>query len=122
MGLRLSDEIANDALLPTTASAGPALVLANLQQLTLTSLSTTALTLDAGCDPPAGGGFEVRRRDGEFGSTTDPADLVLRSPVRTFTLARAAQSEQVSVRMYAAGTPPLYSRVSSAVFVNAPVN
>lgn len=121
MGLKLSDTIAGDAVLPATAASSPGEALANLQQLALTSLSTTALQLDAGCDPPGGGGFEVRRRDWSFGFGVDPADLVLRSPVRGFSVPRAAQVERYYVRMYDASAPVRYSRFSSAVFVNAPV-
>jgi hypothetical protein len=120
LGLRLSEEIAANALLPQTASAAPAQVLANLQQLSLTSLTTTALQLDAGVEPPVGGGFEVRRGDTRFGM--NDADLVLRSPVRSFSIPRAAQVEQFYIRMYDASTPPLYSRFSNAVFINAPVS
>ncbi len=36
-------------------------------QLTVTSLTGTALQVDAGMAPPAGGGFEVRLRDWWFG-------------------------------------------------------
>jgi hypothetical protein len=72
--------------------------------------------------PPAGGGFEVRRRDNAFGVGVDSADLVLRSPVRSFSIPRAAQVEHFYVRMYDGSTPPVYSRFSSAVFVNAPVS
>jgi hypothetical protein len=121
LGLRLSEEIAVDAVLPQTASSAPDEVLANLQQLTISALTETALQVDAGTAPPAGGGFEVRRKDWEFGATVDPADLVLRSPVRGLSIPRAAQVERFYVRMYDASTPPVYSRFSSAVFVNWPV-
>jgi hypothetical protein len=121
IGLKLSEEIAADAYLPQTASSSPGQVLANLQQLTLTSLTETALQVDAGMAPPAGGGFEVRLRDWLFGVGVDGADLVLRSPVRSFSFPRAAQLERYYVRMYDASNPPLFSRVSSAVFVNAPI-
>jgi hypothetical protein len=116
MGLRLSEAIAADAILPPTAASAAGEVLANLQQLTVTSLSETALGLDAGMAPPAGGGFEVRRTDEQFGVGVDAADLVLRSPVRNFSIPRAAQVERIYVRMYEASG--LYSRFSSAVFVN----
>jgi hypothetical protein len=121
LGLKLSEEIAVDAVLPQTASSGPGEVLANLQQLTVSSLTETALQVDAGTAPPAGGGFEVRRKDWEFGVGLDPADLVLRSPVRGFSMPRAAQVERFYVRMYDGSSPPVYSRFSSAVFVNWPV-
>ena len=122
LGLKLSEDIAADAILPQTALDSPAQVLANLQQLALTSLTETALQVDAGTALPAGGGFEVRRKDWSFGPGVDPADLVLRSPVRSFTIPRAAQMERYYIRMYDTSTPPLYSRFSSALFINAPVS
>jgi len=122
IGLKLSEEIAADAYLPQTASSAPGQVLANLQQMTVTSLTDTAMQVDAGTAPPAGGGFEVRLKDWEFGVGIDAADLVLRSPVRSFSIPIAAQLERVFVRMYDSSMPPLYSRFSSVVFLNMPVN
>jgi len=118
MGLRLSEAIAADAILPQTAAGAAGEVLANLQQLTVTSLSETACGVDVGMAPPAGGGFEVRRTNEQFG--VDAADLVLRSPVRNFSIPRAAQVEGFYVRMYDGSGA--YSRFSSAVFVNWPVS
>ncbi|HTV09132.1 MAG TPA: hypothetical protein VMD97_08840 [Candidatus Aquilonibacter sp.] len=122
LGIKLSEAIAPDAFLPATAETAPAQVLANLQQLQLTSVSGSELQMDAGCDPPSGGGFEVRRIDWNFGADVDTADLVLRSPVRSFSIPRAAQVERYYVRMYDASSPALYSRFSSAVFVNVPLS
>ncbi len=122
LGLRLSEAIASDAVLPATAANGPAEVLANLPQLIVTSLSTTALQVSAEATAPSGGGFEVRRRDWNFGVGVDAPDLVLRSPVANFSIPRTAQVERFFVRMYDASTPPLYSRWSSALFVNVPVD
>jgi hypothetical protein len=121
LGLTLSEAIAADALLPQTALGAPGNVLANLQQLQVVSATGTALQVDAGTAPPAGGGFEVRRRDGYFGAGVDQ-DLVLRSPVRSFSIPREGQVEHYYVRMYDASTPPLYSRFSSAVFTDLPVS
>ena len=124
LGLKLSEAIAADAWLPETAlSAASPLggnVLANLQQLQVVSATETALQVDAGTVPPAGGGFEVRRRDWDFGPGVDQ-DLVLRSPVRSFSIPREGQVERYYVRMYDGSTPPVYSRSSSAVFTNLPV-
>ena len=120
LGLTLSEAIATDAYLPPAAASAPGAVLANLQQLTVTSATGSALQIDAGIDPPAGGGFEVRRRDWDFG-TGAGQDLVLRSPVRSFSIPRCAQAEKYYVRMFDASSPPLYSRLSSAVFTNLPV-
>src|SRR3984957_17311521 len=62
-GLKLSGAIATDVLLPQTALNAPGNVLANLQQLQVVSSTGTALQLAVGRAPPAGGGFEGRRRD-----------------------------------------------------------
>jgi hypothetical protein len=125
LGLTLSETIAANALLPQTAlnSAAPAgsNVLANLQQLQVVSATGTALQVDAGTAAPAGGGFEVRRRDGDFGPSVDQ-DLVLRSPVRSFSIPREGQVEHYYVRMYDGSIPPVYSRFSSAVFTDLPVS
>ena len=121
LGLKLSEAIAADALLPQTALDAPGNVLANLQQLQVVSSTGTALQLDAGMAPPAGGGFEVRRRDWDFGPGVDQ-DLVLRSPVRSFSIPREGQVERYYVRMFDASTTPVYSRFSSAVFTNLPVS
>lgn len=121
LGLKLSEVIASNAVLPATASAGPASVAANLQNLSVTSLGGSVLEVDAGLVPPVGGGFEVRRRDWNFGVGVDTPDLVLRSPVRSFSMPRSAQVERFHIRMYDGSTPPVYSRFSSALFVHWPV-
>jgi hypothetical protein len=120
LGLKLSEAIATDAWLPETALSTPSNVLANLQQLQVVSATETALQVDAGTAPPASGGFEVRRRDWDFGPGVDQ-DLVLRSPVRSFSIPREGQVERYYVRMYDGSAPPVYSRSSSAVFTNLPV-
>ena len=121
LGLKLSEAIAPNASLPPVAETAPAQALANLQQLSVTTVNGSEVQIDAGCDPPSGGGFEVHRRDWSFGANVDTVDLVLRSPVRNFSIPRAAQIERYYVRMYDAGSPALYSRFSSAVFLNVPL-
>ena len=131
LSLTLSEAIAaigpTAALLPQTALNLPvgtaAPVLANLRQLAVTAVSSTSLTIDAGTAPPTGGGFEVRRHDGGFGTgsgATGSGDLVLRSPVRGFSILRAAFEEKFFVRMYDGSTPPLYSRQSAAIVTHLP--
>ena len=77
------------------------------------------MTIDAGTVPPTGGGFEVRRHDGAFGTgygSSGSGDLVLRqSSAEGFSIPRAAFEETFFVRMYDSSTPPLYSRESSAI-------
>ena len=137
LGISLSEAFAADALLPPAAldlvpastvddiPALPAHVLANLQQMRATAVSATAIQVDAGTDPPAGGGFEIRRRDGGFGTGLNAAggssDLVLRSPVRGFSIPRTAAGETFYVRMYDGGSPALYSRFSSAMATDVPI-
>jgi hypothetical protein len=88
------------------------------RDLSVTSVSTTQIQVQAGLTPPSGGGFEVRRSDWKFGAA-DGADLVLRSPAPNFTIVREAPVERYYVRLYDGATPPNYSRFSSAIFVNA---
>ncbi|MDE3104428.1 MAG: hypothetical protein KGK08_04565 [Acidobacteriota bacterium] len=124
LGLKLSESVALDAYLPAAATSSTAPVgsgaLANLQQLQIVSASLTVLQIDAGVAPPTGGGFEVRTRDWTFGAGVDQ-NLVLRSPVRSFSIPRAAQVERYYIRMYDGANPPNYSRFSSAVWINLPV-
>lgn len=114
LAVKTSATIPVDAWLPQQPETTPPL--ANLASLTF-SITSSAITVNAGVTPPTGGGFEVRRRDWSFGPGTD-SDLVLRSPVNSFTIPREAAVEQYYVRMYDGSTPPNYSRFSSAVFAN----
>ncbi len=108
------------------ADAGHVLVgggtssVAGLFELQVVSVSKSAIQLDAGVAAPSGGGFEVRRSDGGFGPGQS-GDLVLRSSVRGITIPRGAQMERFYVRMYDGSTPPVYSRLSSAIVTNVPV-
>lgn len=131
LGVRLTETLGADAQVPSfalnLASDSPVSlaphVLANLAALTVTgtsgSGSTAALNVDAGVAAPTGGGFEVRRRDAGFGSGS--ADLVLRSPVRGFSIPRGAMEESFFVRMYDSSSPPLYSRESAAIVTHLPL-
>ncbi len=82
--------------------------LANLDALTVTSITGSQIQISAGITPPAGGGFEVRRRDYSFTPGPGP-DLVLRSPVPNFTIPRQAAMERYYIRMYDAATRRNYS-------------
>lgn len=121
LGVTVSEAVATDAVLPVVAANGPNRAIADLPQLAVVSTTGNALQIDAGTAPPAGGGFEVRLRDFAFGPGGGD-DLVLRSPVRGFSIPRVAQVERYYVRMYDGSTPPVYSRHSSAVFTNLPLS
>ncbi|MFP5229824.1 MAG: hypothetical protein ACLGXA_19595 [Acidobacteriota bacterium] len=118
LAIRTSAAVPADTWLPQQPQT--ATPLANLNSLSITSVTGSAIQIAAGVTAPAGGGFEVRRRDGSF--TPGPgSDLVLRSPVPNFTIPRQAAMERYYIRMYDGSTPPNYSRFSSAVFVNLPL-
>ena len=119
LSITTSSSVPADAWLPLQPEAAPPL--ASLGGLTVTSVTGSQIQISAGVTPPAGGGFEVRRRDSSFTPGPGP-DLVLRSPVPNFAIPRAAAMERYYIRMYDAATPPNYSRFSSAVFVNLPLS
>lgn len=116
----VSESVAEDVPSPVGLTFALEDVPANLSELQVVSASASALSLDAGVDPPADGGFEVRRSDAYFGSATT-TDLVLTSPVRGFSIPRLAFQERFFVRMFDGATPRRYSRVSSVVMTSLPV-
>ena len=116
--LQLSKTLAADT--GDVAAGDGTSAIPGLGGLQVVSVSTSALQIDAGCSPPSAGGFEVRRTDGSFGAGQG-GDLVLRSGVRGMTIPRGAQVEQFYVRMYDGSTPPIYSRLSSAVITDVPI-
>jgi hypothetical protein len=119
LAIRTSSAVPADAWLPLQPeTAAP---LANLNALAVAQINSSVIQINAGATAPAGGGFEVRRRDWTFTPGPGP-DLVLRSPVANFTIPRQAAMEQYYIRMYDAATPPNYSRFSSAIFVNLPLS
>ena len=117
----MSEAIAADALLPQTALTCAGNVLANLQQLQVVSATGTALQVDAEWLRLQAVGLRCGGAMGTLGRGVDQ-DLVLRSPVRSFSIPREGQVEHYYVRMYDGSTPPLYSRFSSAVFTDLPVS
>ena len=127
LGVELSEAVAEDAEIPETAAdaANPGAALANLQGLTVRLGSGGgSLMIDAGTDAPAGGGFEVRRRDAGFGTGTGGSasgDLVLRSPVRGFSIPRAEFEETFFVRMYDGSGAAVYSQASVGIRTHLPI-
>jgi hypothetical protein len=119
IAMKLSSAISTDVYLPQQAETVAGDYLANLNALQVSSISATSIAVNAGVSAPAGGGFEVRSQDYTFGPTGGEG-LVLRSLVPSFTITRSADEEQFFIRMYDGSTPPLYSRLSSAIFTNVP--
>lgn len=117
LAVRTSETVPADAWLP--AAVAPT-VLANLNNLTVTSLNGSAVSIYAGLTPPAGGGFEIRRRDFAFMPGEDP-DVVMRGTQPNMTFSREAAQERFYIRMYDGSTPPNYSEFSTALFINLPL-
>lgn len=121
LSMKLSDAAPVDAVLPSEPELKAGNYLANLNALAVTSVTKTAIGVNANATVPANGGFEVRSRDNTFGAESREG-LVLRSPTTNFTITRAADEEQFYIRMYDGSTPPVYSRLSSAIFTNVPTS
>jgi hypothetical protein len=117
LAIKTSTAVPADAWLP--APIAPT-VLANLANLTVTTLNGTTVTLNAGITPPTGGGFEIRRRDFAFMQGEDPG-LVVRGPEPIMTFARENAADRFYIRMYDGSTPPHYSEFSTALFINLPL-
>jgi hypothetical protein len=126
LSMTLSSTPAVDAALPLQPAPAVNAVSPDLPAIDVTAITSTTLTVAVNATAPSGGGFEVRRQDADFGNgvapNLAPQGFVLQSPVPTFTLPRAAEREQFFIRMYDGSTPPLYSRVSAAIFTNVPLS
>ena len=118
LSVKTSRTVPEDAWLPAAVSPT---YLANLTGLTVTAISSTAVSVSTGVAAPAGGGFEVRRRDFAFQAGNDP-DLVIRSVVENFDIPRATAADRFYARMYDGSTPPNYSEFSVGLFVNLPLS
>jgi hypothetical protein len=118
LAITTSNSVPEDAWLPAAISP---LVLSNLTNLSVTSLTGTAITINTGAQAPPGGGFEIRRRDFAFMPGED-SDLVMRGSQQTLTFTRETASDRFYIRIYDGSTPPNYSEFSTALFINLPVN
>jgi hypothetical protein len=94
--------------------------LADLTEAEITVVGSTTVNVDAGVPPVSGGGFEVRWSDAGWGPDND-RNLVGRFANQTFSLARLSQIQDYYLRQYSASSPPLYSRVTTALHVDFPL-
>jgi len=117
LAIKTSATVPADTWLP--APVAPT-VLANLGALSVTALSGSTVTINAGATAPSGGGFEIRRRDFAFMAGEDP-DLVMRGSQPNMTFSRISASDRFYIRMYDGATPPNYSEFSAALFINLPL-
>jgi hypothetical protein len=93
-------------------------MLANLNGLIVTAMTGNTVTINTGATAPAGGGFEVRRRDFAFGPGEDP-DLVMRGSQPTMTFTRVSPSDRFYIRMFDDATN--YAEFSAALILNLPL-
>ncbi len=107
---------------PEQAATAPALgaPLPPLTEAEVTDVTSTSVTLDTHCDPPTGGGIEVRRSDAGWGPDND-RNLVGRYTGRVAYLARLSRAQDFYLRLYDASAPPLYSRDSVLLHVDYPL-
>ena len=118
LAIRTTDTVPADAWLPVSI---PTALPPNLTNLAVTALAGATVTIDAGVAPPAGGGFEIRRRDFCFTPGED-SDLVMRGSQQRMTFSRETAGDRFYIRMYDGATPPNYSEFSKALSFNLPVN
>jgi hypothetical protein len=118
LAIKTSATVPVDTWLP--APIAPT-VLANLTGLTVTTLNGTTVAINTGVTPPAGGGFEIRRRDFAFMAGEDPG-LVARATLPNITFSRETANDRFYIRMYDGSTPPNYSEFSTALFINLPLS
>lgn len=117
LAIKTSATVPADAWLPAVVAPT---YLANLTGLTVTALNGSTVSISTGVTPPAGGGFEIRRRDFAFMPGEDP-DLVVRSTLPNMTFSRETANDRFYIRMYDGSTPPNYSEFSTALFINLPM-
>jgi len=118
LAIQTSGTVPSNAWLPAPVAPN---LLANLNAVTVTSLSGGSVTINTGAAPPVGGGFEVRLRDFAFMAGDDPT-LVVRGPSSTLVFSRVSAADRFYIRMYDGSTPPNYSEFSAALFINLPLS
>jgi hypothetical protein len=118
LSIKTSATVPADAWLPVLISPP---YLPNLNNLAVAAISGNNVTISKGAAAPAGGGFEIRRKDNCFMPGSDP-DLVMRGSQPTMTFARVSASNRFYIRMYDGSNPPNYSEFSAALIFNLPLN
>jgi hypothetical protein len=83
----------------------------------ITTVTSTTVAIDVGRAPVAGGGFEVRRSDANWGAAND-RNLIGRFTTQTFTVPRLTRVQNHCIRMYDAVGK--YSRYTTVLHVDIP--
>ncbi len=104
----------------TTGAPSSSLYIASLTAAQVTNVIATEIAVDAGCAPPPGGGFEVRRSDAGWGPG-NCGNLAGRFATETFNLPRLSRVQGYYLRQYDASSPAKYSRYSALLHVDYPL-
>jgi hypothetical protein len=117
LAIKTSSTVPTDAWLP--APVYPE-YLPNVSGVTAVAMSGQSVTVYTGMTAPAGGGFEIRRRDNCFMPGTD-SDLVMRSSQPILTFSRSSAWDRFYLRMFDGSNPPKYSEFSVALIFDLPL-
>jgi hypothetical protein len=103
------------------SATGPSssLYLPPLTGAQVTNIIATQITMDAGTAPPTGGGIEVRRSDGGWGTGSN-GNLAGRFATQSFVLPRLSRVQDYYLRQYDASNPRKYSRYSMLLHIDYP--
>jgi hypothetical protein len=116
----------NSVLLPeplatvfTVTGPSGSLYLPSLTAAQVTNIIATQITIDAGVQPPSGGGIEVRRSDGGWGPGA-AGNLAGRFQTQSFVVPRLSRVQDYYLRQYDNSNPAKYSRYSALLHVDYP--
>ncbi len=123
LGFTFATALVKEAELPTPIDVSQVgnIYLADLTSAEATNVTSTTVTVDAGWTPPAGWGIEVRYSDTGWG-TSNAGNLIGRFTTGSFTLSRYVRAQDYFVRSYDNSTPVKYSRYSTALHVDYPLD
>jgi hypothetical protein len=119
LALELKSSRAHVAPLAIDRAQVGATTLPDLASAEIVALSSGNVTIDCGVAPPAGGGFEVRSTDGNWGPGGQ-RNLVGRFTTQSFNVPKLTRIASYYVRQYDSSSPPRYSRHSTLLKVNSP--
>ncbi|MGP0095544.1 MAG: hypothetical protein ACLPHI_00785 [Terriglobales bacterium] len=107
-------------LIPLDVTEVGSAYLDDLIDAAVTNVTSTTVTIDAGVNPEAGWGIEVRYSDQGWGEGYN-GNLIGRFTSGSFTLTRYARAQDYFLKSYDNSTPPKYSRYSAALHVDYPL-
>ncbi len=117
LSILMSTTVPVNAIIPQDPQDMNMSMVESITKLRIKAITGGAITVYAGLEAPAGGGFEVRRRDYTFG-LRGGSDLVLRTSSSSFTIPVSWPGEQFFIRMFDGANSPSYSDKSAVLIVN----